>query len=134
MFVDASALVAILTQEAGFDTLTDRIEQSARTITSEIAIFEAATAVCRKRRIPIETAEKTVLDFLKAAWIVVVPIGPAEGREAINAFTRFGKGRGHPAQLNMGDCFAYACATTHGVPLLFVGDDFSRTDVPSALP
>lgn len=57
-----------------------------------------------------------------------------EGREAISAFTRFGKGRGHPAQLNMGDCFAYACARTHNVPLLFVGDDFSRTDIPSALP
>ncbi len=56
MFVDASALVAILTREAGFEALTEQIEQSSEPITSALAIFETATAVCRKKRISIETA------------------------------------------------------------------------------
>lgn len=59
-------------------------------------------------------------------------IGPAEQALATEAFERFGKLR-HPAALNMGDCFAYACARSHEVPLLFKGDDFSRRDIESAL-
>ena len=51
---------------------------------------------------------------------------------ALAAFARFGKGQGHPAQLNMGDCFAYACARTRNIPLLFIGNDFSQTDIPAA--
>ena len=53
---------------------------------------------------------------------------------ATQAFDRFGKGRGHPAQLNICDCMAYAVASTHGVPLLFKGDDFAQTDIAPALP
>jgi ribonuclease VapC len=56
-------------------------------------------------------------------------ITPADGDAALEAFERFGKGRNHPAQLNLADCFAYAMAKTHGVPLLFKGDDFDKTDI-----
>ena len=58
----------------------------------------------------------------------VVAVGDAECRLALDAYARFGKGR-HPARLNMGDCFAYACARSHGVPLLYKGDDFALTDI-----
>ena len=58
----------------------------------------------------------------------VMPITVEIGRDAIETFERFGRGN-HPARLNMGDCFAYACARSLGVPLLFKGDDFSQTDI-----
>ena len=70
---------------------------------------------------------------MSEAGIEVVPIAGEETRSALDACQRFGKGRGHPARLNLGDCFAYACATTRGVPLLFVGNDFVHTDVARGL-
>jgi ribonuclease VapC len=66
--------------------------------------------------------------FLNGFDIVVVPVGREEYRAAARAHNRFGKGR-DPARLNMGDGFAYACARTHAVPLLFRGEDFGLTDV-----
>jgi ribonuclease VapC len=72
-----------------------------------------------------------VNDFVASATLEIVPIGKAEYAEAFRAFARFGKGR-HPARLNLGDCFAYACARLHQAPLLFKGDDFTRTDVAAA--
>ena len=78
----------------------------------------------------IGTSKVTALvgEYSPGSEIEVIGIGPAEGDLALDAFERYGKGR-HPARLNMGDCFAYACARTHGVPLLFKGDDFSHTDI-----
>lgn len=86
-------------------------------------------AVARLKQLTIAAAEAHVRDFLQAAAIAIVPIADVEAREALAAFARFGKGQGHPAQLNMGDCFAYACARTCKAELLFVGNDFSRTDI-----
>ena len=73
-----------------------------------------------------------VMAYLAETDIRIVPIGEREAGMAIEVMARFGKGMGHPAQLNMGDCFAYACARTNGAPLLFKGDDFSQTDIESA--
>jgi ribonuclease VapC len=75
-----------------------------------------------------EEARRTVGEFLRTANVRVVSIGEREAEIALRAFERFGKRR-HPAGLNMGDCFAYACAKAHDAPLLFIGDDFSLTDV-----
>jgi ribonuclease VapC len=61
--------------------------------------------------------------------VKVVPIGTAEADLALSAFARYGRGRGHPAQLNMGDCFAYAVAKSHRTTMLFKGEDFSKTDI-----
>ncbi len=69
--------------------------------------------------------------FLQEADVDYVEIGRAELDVALDAMDRFGKG-GRPAKLNMGDCFAYACARTNRRPLLFKGDDFSRTDITIA--
>jgi ribonuclease VapC len=80
----------------------------------------------------LATSESRILRFLLASGIRIVPIGATESHEALTAHARFGKGR-HPARLNLGDCFAYACAQVHGVPLRFVGDDFLRTDIRPAL-
>ena len=130
MFIDASAIVAILTREPDADALADALEAAPSPITSAIAIFEAVLGICRKRRVSVAETHQDVQDFLKVAGIEIVPIGAEESVTALDAFARYGKGRGHPAQLNLGDCFAYAVARNNGVDLLFKGDDFSRTDIP----
>ena len=71
--------------------------------------------------------------FVDASAIVAILEGEP-GAAALAAFARYGKGQGHPAQLNLGDCFAYAVARTHATPLLFAGRDFTRTDISPACP
>lgn len=134
MFVDASAIVAILTGETQRAVLLRILDEDTTCLTSTLAVFESAAAIARKKRQSIADSEEQVQAFLSSARIRIVALAEREGREALAAFDRYGKGRGHPAQLNMGDCFAYACARIHGVPLLFVGTDFPQTDIPSAMP
>jgi ribonuclease VapC len=67
--------------------------------------------------------------FLRDAVIEVASIGEGTSILSLDVFAKYGKGRGHPARLNFGDCFAYAMAKQHGVPLLYKGDDFSQTDL-----
>lgn len=130
MFVDASAIVAILTREPDADALADVLESARAPITSPIAIFEATLGVCRKRHASVEEVEEDVREFLGVAGIRAVPLTDREAETALAAFSRYGKGRGHPAQLNLGDCFAYAVAKNHRTSLLFKGEDFGKTDVP----
>ena len=129
MFVDASAIVAILTRESEADNLADTIEKARTPITSPIAIFEATLGVCRKRHASVEEAEQDVGEFLELAGVRIEPITDKEARTALAAFSRYGKGRGHPAQLNLGDCFAYAMAKNARTGLLFKGEDLDKTDV-----
>ena len=129
MFVDASAIVAILTRESEADNLADALEKARTPITSPIAIFEATLGVCRKRHASVEEAEQDVGEFLKLAGVRIEPITDKEAHTALAAFSRYGKGRGHPAQLNLGDCFAYAMAKNARTGLLFKGDDFDKTDI-----
>ena len=131
MFIDASALCAVLLDEVDARAFVAKMAVEACLITSPIAVFETVLAVARSSDGDVVAARRDVANFLMAARVGVVAIGPAEQEIALDAFDRYGKGR-HPAKLNMGDCFAYACARTNGVPLLFKGDDFSRTDVAVA--
>jgi ribonuclease VapC len=103
-----------------------------RPITSPIAFFEATLGICRKRHTSVEEAEEDVRNFLEVARIELIPITAREAETALSAFSRYGKGRGHPAQLRLGDCFAYAAAKHHRRAILFKGDDFDKTDVRSA--
>ena len=132
MFVDASAIVAILTREPEADVLGDLLEAARAPITSPIAVFEAALGICRKRHASVEEAEEDVREFLDLARIELIPITIKEAETALSAFSRYGKGRSHPARLNLGDCFAYAAAKNHRTSLLFKGDDFNKTDIRSA--
>ena len=131
MFVDASAMVAMLTDESEGNRMARILEDASSPITSAIAIYETGARLMSKSSLSGEEARRAVADFLKAANLRVVPIDRREAEMALAAFERFGKGR-HPAALNMGDCFAYACAKAHRAALLFVGDDFPQTDVNSA--
>ena len=128
MFVDASAMVAMLTEEREGDQLARILERAESPITSAIAIYETATRLMSKSSLSGEEARRTVADFLRAANIRVVPIDRRDADAALVAFERFGKRR-HSAGLNMGDCFAYACARALGVPLLYKGGDFAQTDL-----
>ena len=132
MFVDASAIVAILTREPEADSFANLLEAARAPITSPIAVFEAVLGICRKRHSSIEEAELDVREFLELARIQVIPITAHEADAALAAFARYGKGRGHPAQLNLGDCFAYAVAKNYRTPVLFKGEDFKKIDIQSA--
>jgi len=131
MFVDASAIIAILTNEVDAHQLAEAIETSDTLITSAIAVYEATVGVRQKFRVPLDRAVTIVRNFLAAAGIEIVPITAHEVDTALDAFGRYGKGQGHPAQLNMGDCFAYAVAKNRRTTLLYEGNDFSRTDIRS---
>ena len=86
--------------------------------TFPIAVYEAVVGVARRLNVTIRTAETSLDRFLMSARVRVVPITAEMGRAALSAFERFGTGR-HPAALNMGDCFACACARQLDLPLLF---------------
>ncbi|WP_397403129.1 type II toxin-antitoxin system VapC family toxin [Phenylobacterium sp.] len=131
IFVDASAICAILLGEPEMEAFTARIDADPEPITSALAVYETVLAVARAAGGSVAEAQRDVNRFLGEARIRVVMVSDQEGATALGAFDRYGKGR-HPARLNMGDCFAYACAKTHGIPLLFKGDDFSQTDIAIA--
>jgi ribonuclease VapC len=129
IFIDASAIVAILTDEDDAAAFIDELEAVAERFTSPVAIFEAALGICRKRHSSVCEAYEDILQFLTIAGVQNIAIAPADAKTALDAFSRFGKGRGHPAQLNMGDCFAYAMASGRNAAVLFKGNDFEKTDV-----
>ena len=131
MFIDASAIIAILAGEAEGPAFSARIDQAARVYTSAIAIYEAVLGIVRLRRSTVSVAASVVSGFVEQSRVEVVAIDCEIGQEALRAFERFGRGR-HAARLNMGDCFAYACARSLDVPLLFKGDDFDQTDIARA--
>jgi ribonuclease VapC len=128
MFLDASAVVAILVREADWELLDSKIEKAKLRQISAMAIYEAVLGVARKLSCGLVEARMAVETFLREANAVTIAIDAAIGAEAISAHERFGKGR-HRAALNMGDCFAYACAKVHRAPLLCKGDDFVHTDI-----
>ena len=132
MFVDASAIVAIITGEPDGRRMAELLEAAPPAITSPLAIFEAVLAVGRILRISVEIATARVDDFLAITGTRSIAIAPDVALLALDAFARYGKGQGHPAQLNMGDCFAYAVARHNRTSLLYKGDDFAKTDIRSA--
>jgi ribonuclease VapC len=131
MFVDASAIIAILAREVDGPTLSARVDGAERVYTSAVAIYEAVMGIARVRSASLAVAESVVDRFLEQTQAEIMPIDAEIGRGALRAFERFGRGQ-HPARLNMGDCFAYACSRALDVPLLFKGDDFGQTDITPA--
>ena len=129
MFVDASALLAVLFKEADGQRFSRAMESADRLFTSPVAVFEIVSAIMRERVCSRREAQRAVEGALRIANIEVVPITREIGDLALEAFEKYGKGRGHRAQLNMGDCFAYACAKTLGAALLYKGNDFAATDM-----
>jgi ribonuclease VapC len=131
MFIDASALTAMLTDEDEARELLARVQRASTRLTSPLAVWEAAIAVARVLDLSIAEATEAVESYLALMEIRMVNVPPETARIALDAFDRYGKGR-HPARLNFGDCFAYACARHLGEPLMFKGGDFPQTDIEAA--
>jgi ribonuclease VapC len=131
MFIDASALCAMLTDEAEAAAFALRIKGAPQRATSPLAVWEAAINVARILRLSHDDAYGFVQTLLTEASISLVPITAEMTPIAIAAHRDFGKGR-HPAALNFGDCFAYAAARHQRLPLMFKGEDFIRTDIERA--
>jgi ribonuclease VapC len=132
IYVDASAIVAMILGEPDAAALAGALDGGDSAITSALAIYEASLAIARVNAIPAAAAKDAIHLALSRMSIAVAAIDESQGDIAVSAFDRFGKGR-HPAALNMGDCFAYACAVAHSARILFKGQDFSQTDLRSAL-
>ena len=127
MFIDASAIVAILAAEKDAATLLAKIETSAKRHVSGLAAFEATVSIARILADLNGLKEKPI-----PRELISLAQAKVHGEMALDAAKAFGKFSGHKARLNFGDCFAYACAANLGAPLLFKGNDFSHTDVRSA--
>jgi len=126
MTLDSSALIAVLFAEPGYLDLVDRILDAGHVRVGAPTLVETSLVFAGRRRKP---AAGELEGLVKELGITVVSFGEAEWRVAVDAFARFGRGR-HKAALNFGDCLAYASAAVAGDTLLFVGDDFKRTDIP----
>jgi len=130
MIVDTSALIAILRDERDAMAYARAIANAAIRRISAATYVETA-AVIDASRDPI--ASRRFDDLLREARFAIEPVTEAQARIAREAYRDFGRGSGHPARLNFGDCFAYALAKAMNEPLLFKGDDFTRTDITYAL-
>ena len=131
MIIDTSALIAILRAEDDAAAMAYAIEEAAVRRISAANYLETA-AVIDSSRDPI--ASRRFDELVEVAVLSVEPVTREQARIAREAYRDFGKGSGHKAGLNFGDCFAYALAKSAGEPLLYKGDDFVHTDVTPALP
>ena len=128
MTLDSSALIAILVSEAGSMDLIDRILEADVVRIGTPTLVETSIVLSSRRGKP---SFKEVHRLIEELGVAVVPFGEAHWQTAATAYDRFGRGK-HPAALNFGDCLAYAVAVTAGDSLLFVGSDFTKTDVRRA--
>jgi ribonuclease VapC len=131
MFLDTSAIVAILCGEPDAVELAERLSDAPRRFTSPVVRLETSMVLASRLDISPARANALFDEFLEEANLTVVPINDKIGALAIACFESFGKGP-HAARLNLGDCLSYACAKAYRSPLLFKGDDFSRTDIATA--
>jgi ribonuclease VapC len=128
LILDSSAIVAMVTRERSFETLLEKLRRA--DLVGVGAPTLAETGIVLHARLGIDA--QALLDrFLRDFEVMVLDFSDLHWREAVEAYQRFGRGR-HPAGLNYGDCLSYATARLAGQPLLFVGEDFGRTDVAVA--
>ncbi len=129
MIIDTSALIAILRDEPEAIACARAID-AADSCRVSAANFVEAAIVIDVSRDPV--ASRSFDNLVREAALIIEPVTEAQARIAREAYRDFGRGSGHPAKLNFGDCFAYALAKVMGEPLLFKGDDFAHTDVTAA--
>ena len=126
MVLDTSALMAILFGEPESETFISLIGQDSKRLISASTALELMIVIESRKG---EIGGRDLDLFLHRAKIDIVPFDGEQAELARIAWRRYGKGNGHPAQLNFGDCFAYTLSKISGEPLLFKGNDFSQTDV-----
>ena len=130
--IDSSAIVAIFLNEKTIVDLQNAIAEANGCLLS-VANYVETGQVLRQRFGPTRDVLGDFHNFLRDSAIALAPIDEAQARVALDARIRYGRGFGHPAKLNYSACFAYALAKVRGLPLLYVGDDFTHTDIVSAL-
>lgn len=128
MIVDSSALVSILLEEAGYETLLEKLNRADPVLVSAPIALEASIVLSKRLA---RDARPMIAGLLSRMQAEIVDFTQQHYETALSAYLRFGKGR-HPAALNFGDCMSYALASESGLPLLYTGDDFPRTDIQSA--
>jgi ribonuclease VapC len=126
MILDSSAVIAILLEEPGFEELEERADKAHSISIGAPTLLEVRIVLTRK-----SASSARLLLFLQTIGAVTVPFTEEHLLAAVEAHERFGKGK-HPARLNFGDCMSYAIARVSQEPLLFTGDDFSKTDIEAA--
>ncbi len=132
MIVDSSALIAILRDEEDAPHFARALADRAVPRRLSAANYVETAAVIDGSRDPI--ASRRLDELISKAGLVIESVTPEQARIARQAYRDYGKGTPHPAQLNFGDCFAYALAVAVGEPLLFKGGDFGKTDVGVVYP
>ncbi|QBS41178.1 type II toxin-antitoxin system VapC family toxin [Nocardia sp. CS682] len=130
MIVDASALLAIINQEPERGSFIDALDSAESRSMSVVNHFEVAIKVDRS---PDPIIARRFAELINDGDIELAPVSLEQAAIARAAYRDFGKGSGHKAQLNLGDCFAYALATVTKKPLLYKGNDFGHTDIRSAV-
>ncbi len=131
IFVDTSAVIAIIAREPDAAMFAGKIEAEDERITSAHVLLEASMRLASVLSLSPTVADMLVTRLLHEAGVAIVPITEGIGHASVAAFERYGKGRGK-AKLNFGDCLSYACAKAHGARLLFKGGDFAQTDIARA--
>jgi len=130
MVVDSSVVLAILLDEEGVGPFKQRLAGAGEKLMSAASVVESGLVLLRRK----SGFEIDLLyGLVDRLGVAIEPVSVEQTGIALDAFRRYGKGMGHPARLNYGDCFSYALARAHRLPLLFKGDDFGRTDIRSAL-
>jgi len=132
IFVDSSAIVAMLASDPDAAALAGKLETERERISAGHVILESSTRLASLLGLSPAAADGLVTRLLREADISIVPITEDIAHASVAAFERYGKGRGSAGNLNLGDCLSYACAKAHGARLLFKGHDFAQTDIASA--
>jgi ribonuclease VapC len=127
VIIDTSILIAIIMQEEDAGQWIDLVERRTTPLRMSAANWLEATIVVDSKRNADGSAEFDRM--IERFGIEIIPVTAEQARIARRAYQQFGKGSGHPAQLNFGDCFAYALSWESGEPLLFKGADFTHTDI-----
>ena len=126
MIIDTSALIAILFSESEAKPFYEKIVSARICLLGAPTYFEATMVVISREGVD---AVADLDELIERLGINVLAFNRDHMLAARQAFVRYGKGQGHPAQLNFGDCMAFAISKVEAMPLLFKGDDFSKTDV-----
>ena len=127
--VDSSAVVTIINRKPGASLFNEIIANAEAIFLSAMSLLETSMVLSRSGQIGL--AWRDLDELIERLQIVVVPFDAIQVEAARNAFLRYGKGR-HPAALDMGDCASYALAKSRNLPILFKGNDFTRTDLIAA--
>jgi ribonuclease VapC len=130
MVIDSSVLLAILLDESEAADFLQAIKRSATRRISAASFLETGMVLLRGKS---GQMQKPFEELIVSLRISITPVTEQQARAALDAFSVYGKGHGHPAGLNFGDCFSYALSKVSNEPLLYKGRDFSETDIPSAL-